>query len=149
MPYAALTDLEARFGAEELVKLADRDRDGTADPVVVEAALADAAAEIDAALARKYALNDLRDDADYPLLLSISCDLARIRLYDDVAPEHVVVRANAARRMLAQLGDPEGAVVLRGQPPKDEPAFTVPARPSGSTVDAPATARSLGGLPDF
>ena len=54
--YAALPDLYARFGEEEINQVADTDRTGTPAPELVGRALSDAASEIDAALAGRYAL---------------------------------------------------------------------------------------------
>ena len=39
MTYATLDDLIARAGLDEIRQVADRDRDGTPDPAVIEAAL--------------------------------------------------------------------------------------------------------------
>lgn len=54
MPYATETHLRDRYGDTALLQLADRDRDGTADPAVIARALADADAEIDGYLAARY-----------------------------------------------------------------------------------------------
>jgi phage gp36-like protein len=54
MAYATQTDLEAALAAELLVLLADDDGDGAADAAVIDAALEDAAAEIDQTLGGRY-----------------------------------------------------------------------------------------------
>ena len=64
MTYAIASDLRARHGAAEIARLADEDDDGAGDGGRIEAALADASSEIDAALARAWDL-PLPDD-DYP-----------------------------------------------------------------------------------
>ena len=100
MTYATREDLVDRFGAEEIAKLGDEAR--------VAAALADAAAEIDAVLAAAYRLPP--GDGPWPLLLRIQCDLARGRLYDEAPPERVTGNAEAARERLGGIA--EGTVRL-------------------------------------
>lgn len=53
--YCALDDIRAAYGDAVVLELADRDRDGVADPAVVGAALDAAAAEIDGWMAKRYA----------------------------------------------------------------------------------------------
>ena len=89
MIYAARADLEARFGADEIARLADTGDDGAAR---MDAALADAAAAIEAML--REAFEAPLPDGSYPLLTAVACDLARERLYDDKAPEAVTARAS-------------------------------------------------------
>ncbi|WP_419737935.1 phage protein Gp36 family protein [Ruegeria sp.] len=110
MSYAAAADLRARFGADEIDQLLDQDADGRPDDGRLEAVLADAAAAIDARLARLYDLP--LPEGDYPLLRAIACDLARARLYDDEMSDTV---KHAARRARAQLGALAGgqAVLVR------------------------------------
>ena len=74
--YAAVQDMVARFGDLEVLQLSDRDRRGVIDTAVVETALADATAEIDAYLGRfKQPLADRP-----PILTRLCCDIARYRL---------------------------------------------------------------------
>ncbi len=54
--YATQSDIAARYGDNLLLMLADRDQDDTPDTDVVDQALQDASAEIDAYLAAKYQL---------------------------------------------------------------------------------------------
>ncbi len=97
MPYASLPDLIARFGEDEIVQLTDTDGSHEPDAVVVARALADADAEIDAALAGRYTL----PLAQVPeLLRRIACDLVRELLYTDTLPEVVKQRAQTARGLL-------------------------------------------------
>jgi phage gp36-like protein len=56
MAYATQADLVARFGEDLVLQLADRDRDGTLDAAVADAALADATALIDGYLLTRYSL---------------------------------------------------------------------------------------------
>ena len=93
MTYAVRTDLEVRYGADEVNDLADGD-DGK-----VTSALLDASAEVDAALAGIYTLP--LPGGTYPYLNSIVCRIARRRLYDEDPPENI---SNAARSAKADLG---------------------------------------------
>ena len=111
--YAIRTDLEARFGADEIRRLlgdcptdADDDADATRR---LEAVLTDASAEIDAVLARAYDLPLAA--ASYPILAAIACDLARARLYDDVVPDAVSAAATRAREQLEALAGDDAALV--------------------------------------
>ena len=107
MPYAAIEDLRERFGDQEIDELLDRDGDGEADAGVADAVLADASAEIDALLASRYAT----PVADAPLLNAICCDLARYRLYDNVAPEIVKERKKYSVDMLKSIGKGVGELL--------------------------------------
>ena len=91
--------LEAMFGREEIVRLADpsssgEDRTGPA----IDAA----SAEIEAALAAGQYVLPL-PEGRYPFLEAIASDLARERLYDDHPTETVSARAREARRLAGQL----------------------------------------------
>ena len=97
MSYATRSDLESRFGADEALDLAGMQAGR------IETALADAAAEIDAALAIAYRLP--LGGGPWSRLVGIACDLARRALYDDVSPAEVSARAEQARAALARLAD--------------------------------------------
>lgn len=103
MTYATRTDMETRFGAEEALDLAGMEAGR------IESALADAAAEIDAALASAYRLPLIGDS--WPRLVGIACDLARRALYDDISPEEVTARAERAQAALVRLGSGEEALL--------------------------------------
>ncbi len=100
MAYAQLSDLIARFTEVELSQVADTDGTGEIDAAKVARALADADAEIDAALVGRYAL-PLAPVPD--LLTRIACDLARESLYSDAPTDLVAERAKQARNLLAAL----------------------------------------------
>ena len=103
MAYATRADLDARFDVGEMDALAPLD-DDDASPRAA-AAIADACAEIDAVLADGF---DLPLPAgEYPLLKAAACDIARLRLYDDAAPDRVLGRASSARKRIRQLADGE------------------------------------------
>lgn len=103
MTYATRADLEARFGAEETLDLAGMQAER------IESALADAAAEIDAALAAAYRLPLV--GGPWPRLVGVACDLARRALYDDVSSAEVDARAERARAALARLAAGEEALL--------------------------------------
>jgi len=112
MTHATRADLEARFGADEILRLADAGGDGAAR---MDAALADADARINAVLGEAFDMP--LPDGRYPLLVGVACDLARERLYDDAAPDAVTARAKIARATLEDIAtgktaliDGEGAV---------------------------------------
>ena len=103
MTYASRDDLAARFGSDEIDELAPT------SGMRATAALADADAEIDAALATAY---DLPLDGTFPALRAIACDVARLRLYDDaVPPEAVLGRATRSRTRLREIADGRSGLV--------------------------------------
>ena len=104
MTYATRTDMEARFGTEEVGNLID-DADGVA-MARGEAALADAAAVIDSYIGTAWSL-PLASDVTWPLLRNIACDLARAELYDDSPNEEPEKAMKRAIRTLERLRDGE------------------------------------------
>jgi phage gp36-like protein len=97
MAYATQADLIERFGEAELAQVADLIGNGEADATVIARALADADAEIDAALLGRYAL----PLATVPVLLTrIACDLARESLYADHPTKEITDRAERVRQLL-------------------------------------------------
>jgi phage gp36-like protein len=109
MAYAALADLVARAGAEEILQVADRDGSGAADPEVVAAALRHATTTIDAYLAARYAL----PLAPVPeVVRGWAVALARHWLHRDGPPEHV--RQDHEDAMAALKDAARGTLVLPG-----------------------------------
>lgn len=107
MSYATQADLEARYGAEEVLQLADRNGDGLADTGVIEQALADAGAEIDGYLGSRYQL----PLANAPQVINVyACDIARYRLYASAATEEVRNRYQDALKFLKLAA--EGKVMI-------------------------------------
>lgn len=87
MAYSTLTDLIERAGEEEILQIADRDNDGTADPAVIAAAIALADQTIDAFLSARYVL----PLAPAPVIVAKwSIAIARYNLHRDGAPDYVV-----------------------------------------------------------
>lgn len=127
MSYVRLKGLLDRFGDEiaDLVDLPDMaydtdaegqivDQDGNAlasqsGAAAINAAARDASAEIDGVIALGYDL-PLPAGSTWPILESAAADLARLRLYDEAAPEHVLARAKRARELLEAIA--EGTIFL-------------------------------------
>lgn len=77
MPYATKADMVSRFGEGEAIALTDRASLGVIDDVVLDDALAEAAAEIDPYLAPRHKL----PLASVPKIVTgFACDIARYRL---------------------------------------------------------------------
>ena len=108
MAYATAGDLRARFQGESA---ADGEIDALAGAgdARLTAALEDASAAIDAALHERHPLP--LGGGPWPLLRAIACDLARLRLYDDEAPERVTAAGAAAGAQLQALADGRAALV--------------------------------------
>ena len=102
MPHADRADLVDRFGADEIDALAPV-AEGASPRA--DAALADAGAEVDGALAPAFALP--LPAGPWPALVAIEADLARLHLYDESPPKAVVARAKRARAALAALASGE------------------------------------------
>lgn len=105
MPYAVKQDMIDRFNEVELKQLTDRTGAVDAiDDVVLGRALDDADAEINGYLAGRHAL----PLASTPLILvGIACDIARYRLYEDRATEHVRQRYEDAIKYLRSVSKGE------------------------------------------
>ena len=89
MKLASAQDLQDRFGLDELVLVADRDRDGVPDAEVIDAALEDASSEIVALIAGAASI----DTANVPRnLVRICCNMARYYLYQGGPTEDVRAR---------------------------------------------------------
>ncbi|MDR1063245.1 MAG: DUF1320 domain-containing protein [Azoarcus sp.] len=109
MAYARLADLYAQFGEEEIDQIADVDRTGTPDPATVGRAIANADAEINAALAVRYKT----PVSPAPRLIKrLSGDLARWFLYGVKPTKEVDARAKLARDLLKALA--AGEILLEG-----------------------------------
>ena len=104
MAYCELQDLIDRFGERELVDAVDRDGDGAPDAEVVAAACEDAAAEIDARLARRYRVPFARPTR---ILRALSCDIARHELLNPRPHEEAIRRYEAAVKLLESIASGE------------------------------------------
>jgi len=141
MGYATKQNMIDRFDQAELIQLTDRGVPPTGAIVdaVLNSALADADAEIDGYLVGAYQL---------PLssvpknLTMLACDIARYKLYDDRATEHVRQRYDDAVKYLVRVGKGELSLGLDAT---DQPA------PSSNApmVDGPERTFSRDKLSDY
>lgn len=102
MAYTSKAEMMDRFGEGELINLTDRASPpiGIIDDNVLDRALADADAEIDGYLQARYSLPLAGTPRSLGLL---AAEIARYRLYDDHAPDHIVDRYKSAVRSLEQI----------------------------------------------
>lgn len=139
MPYTSLSALIDRYGEAELIQLTDRAGAGVVDEDVVDRAIADADAEIDAYLAKRVSL----PLASVPAVLDrTAAVLARYHLYNDAPTELVQSQYDAALRLLRDVAN--GLVSLG--PDGDGGAVPESAAPSYSQGTA---VFGDGGLDDY
>lgn len=117
MPYATLEDLIERAGETEIRQIADRDRDGTPDPEVIEAALTDAENLVNGYVAAKYAM-PLPSVPD--LVRTWSVSIARYVLHRNGAPEWVEADYKEAIAALKDVA--RGLIALPVSPGETPPA---------------------------
>ena len=126
MTYATLSDLTMQFGETEVNAIADRNRDGVADVMVVEGALQRASDVMDSYLAARYPLPLL---VVPQLLVSICCNIARYELLgaDATETEAARNRHKDALRMLEQIrnGRLDIGVSVSGQPAIEAPTVKI------------------------
>lgn len=100
--YCTQTQMVERFGEQLVTQLSDRQNLGAVDVAVLDAAMADAAAEIDMYLAGRYAL----PLSSVPLTLTrLACILTRdvLATGSDVADERWSKQADDARKLLREI----------------------------------------------
>lgn len=86
MTLASAQDLQDRYGLDELVLVADRDRDGVPDAEVILAALEDATSEVVSLIAGAATI----DPANVPRnLVRLTCNIARYYLSGTAPTEDV------------------------------------------------------------
>ncbi|WP_417345704.1 gp436 family protein [Ferrimonas sp.] len=123
--YATVAQMQARFDADELEQLTDRD--GSAGAIVepvLQGALEDACADIDLYLVTRYQL----PLAQVPTVLErVCCDIARYRLYDTRVTDQVRDRYLDAVRLLDALAKGNVALGLAdgSEPAGDEASIEV------------------------
>lgn len=131
MPYATQPDLVTRFGTAELAQLTDHVAGATIDTAVIARALADADAQIDLALRKRYTL----PLASVPeVLVRLACDIARYLLWDVRANEQVRTRYKDAVALLDRIAAGD---VLLGD------ALVLPPATAGVAVVARSPARQF------
>lgn len=111
MAYCTQAQMVDWFGQQELIELTDRSNTGAIDSTVLNAALDAATREIDQAVHRLGAATPV-DTTTHPEVADLCGDIARWRLYDDAAPEHVTARYNRALERLEWLARDTGAATM-------------------------------------
>lgn len=116
--YASLSDLERRFGNEELAQLSDRSAppSGVVDPTVVDEAIETASSEIDSYIQLVY---PRPLTVVPPRLVNLCCDIARYYLYTHAAPEIVVERYKAAVAFLQRVAAGDATIGLPNRAPDE------------------------------
>lgn len=105
--YSLLEDLQKRLSTETLLKLADADGDGQPDAEIIEAAIADADAEIDTYLSNRYVVPFTEPPAIIRMLSTIlSINNLFARLPGLLSEEHQQ-RAQEVRQLLQFLAEAE------------------------------------------
>lgn len=142
MAYLTPDALKTRLGNDELIALADLNRDGTPDTDVVQRALDDASAEIDVYLGQRYAVPLSTTPA---IVTRLCADIARYRLYDDRPLDEVKARYEAANQLLRDIAAGKASIGLPDPQKEDRPT---PA-PLASTKAARDRTFTLDSLSDF
>lgn len=118
MTYATQADLTERFGADELKQLTDPENGAVINTALVNAALVDADALVDAHLQGRYTLPLA---VPYPrLVVNMACDLARARLFGDRITDPVRARHSDTLTQLGRIADGRMALTVATgeQPPQ-------------------------------
>ena len=125
MAYATYTDLIDQMDEATLIQLADDNADGQADPGVVDAAIAQADAEINARVGGRYAVPLSPVPA---LAVRFSAMLAAANLYIhrgvDV-PDSLAAAVADARSLMNRIGDGKASWGESVQPAADRTALDV------------------------
>lgn len=112
--YCTKSDLEARFGTEEILELTDRDADGVEDAGVLYVAIADAGNTIDSYVSKRYDL----PLAEIPQrLVKIACDLVRYDLHKEDPPERVMAAYKDAMATLRDIAAGRAVLDVAGTEP--------------------------------
>ena len=132
MAYATTEQVIERYGAGTVQVLTDRDGDGAVDPVVLDRALADAAAEIDTYLAVKYDLPLFSSPASPPAVLTrLAVDIAVYRLAAeaDRATDERRRRYEDAVKLLERIARGEASLGPADPPPSAASGVKISRRP--------------------
>jgi len=111
MAYATPADLVARYGADEVRQLTDRELPAQGDPVdaVAQTALDDASATVDGFIGTRYSTPL---GATYPPeIVRVTCEIARYALHGVGVPETVRLNYADALRWLRSVADGKLALV--------------------------------------
>ncbi len=112
--YCTQADLEARFGAQEILELTDRNADNVADAGVLENAIADAGAVIDTFVAKRY---DLPLSSVPAALVKTACDLVRYALHKEDPPDRVAAAQKDAMAFLRDIAAGKAVLDIAGAEP--------------------------------
>ncbi len=135
MAYAAETDLDAKWGAENVTLAAWNDALAGRDETRVAAALTGAAAVVDGYLGRRYTLPIAPSPSALALLVALNCDLAMGQLCNTPATRTEIV-ADAEKRAIAFLRDvAKGGAAIDVVTP---PAFGPPLSPGEAALVRPS-----------
>jgi phage gp36-like protein len=140
--YATQTDLEDRFGTDEVLRASDRDGSGVADPAAITSCLTAATGEIDSYVRVRY---DLPLTAPPEHLEHLCCDIAMYRLSADstALTEEKRVRYEDAIKWLVNLSK---GIVNLGEVEDDEEVRDEPAVNDDITQDRLFTRTTMRGL---
>jgi len=112
--YCTQADLDARFGADEILQLTDRDADGVADTGVLDVAIADAGTPIDTYIAKRYDL----PLAEIPAaLVKVACDMVRYALHKEDPPDRVAASQKDAMTFLRDVAAGRAVLDVAGTEP--------------------------------
>lgn len=112
--YCTQSDLETRFGAEEILELTDRDADGAMDANVLDVAIADAGATIDSYIAKRY---DLPLASVPTRLVAIACNLVRYQLDKEDPRDRVEAAYKSAMSELRDIASGKAVLDIAGSEP--------------------------------
>lgn len=134
MAYAALADLQARYGADEILQLTDRNGDSLPDADVYGPALDDASTEVDGYVGVIAPVPLASPPPE--LVVFLACEIARYRLWKDAASEEVRNRYKDAvdklRDIAARRIRLPGLVPAQG--PTSPPQFNAPGTVFGDII---------------
>lgn len=111
--YCTQSDLEKRFGTEEILELTDRDADGVTDAGVLDVVIEDAGAAIDSYIAKRY---DLPISEVPTRLKKIACDLVFYALHQD-PPDKVSDDNKEALKFLKDIAMGRAELDIAGKEP--------------------------------
>jgi len=105
--YCSIQDLINRFGEHELISISDHENVGGIDESVIDMAITDAAAEIDAYIGARYSV----PLTSIPAVLTVhACNITRYRLYDERSLDEVTERYKQAISFLKMVADGKGSL---------------------------------------
>jgi phage gp36-like protein len=117
MAYCSESDLQARFGAEEVADLLDRNNDSSPDSDALSSAQGNADATIDGYLNGRY---DLPLSPVPTLITDIACNIVRYTLWSNNAPDEVRKRYEDSIARLKDIA--KGVISLPSTSTKPETA---------------------------